>query len=135
GNDADGAPIVAIALRGTWIYTTGAPDGGARVADPTKFTFACRGAALAKCAEWGYKPWVTIRKCGSGGACTTTSLEAHHQTCTRMVRADYCGDGNSWTLAGTQIAYFDGIPIYSDAQPSWHFGAEWSPDGALCVTS
>jgi hypothetical protein len=33
----------------------------------------------------GYKPW--------GHAPEGTSLAAYYQTCVRLVRADYCGDG------------------------------------------
>ena len=27
----------------------------------------------------------------------------HHQACVRMVRADYCGDGRSWTVNGRRV--------------------------------
>ena len=74
--------------RGTWNYGSGVTGGGSWTASATYFTFGCRGTALAKCVELGYKPWKTV-----GGV----SLRDHHQACTRMIRADYCGDGKAWT--------------------------------------
>lgn len=56
-------------------------------------TFSCRAGVIAKCVFWGYAPW-------SAGA-------ELHQMCTRMARADYCGDGVSHTENGTLIDMFD----------------------------
>jgi hypothetical protein len=117
GTDASGAPRLAIPLSGYWDRT------GTKVSDPSRFTFACRGYALAKCVELGYKPWETV-----GGV----SLEAHHQACTRMIRADYCGDGTSWTVDGRLINLYDAVGIQSDVA-SWAFEAEWDANGARCV--
>src|SRR5262249_8074375 len=94
-----------------------------RTDDPTRFTFACRGYALAKCAELGYKPWSRV---GS------VSLASYHQACTRMLRADYCGDGTPWTHDGTLISVFDGLGIGGDAA-SVRVEAEWNADGAVCT--
>jgi len=48
---------------------------------------------IAKCYRWGYRPWVT----GYG------DLATMHWTCTRLARADYCGDGVPHTRNGTTI--------------------------------
>ncbi len=129
--DDAGAEALVIPLAGEWNTSEsamGTPWGGSW-SDEGRITFASRGYALAKCVELGYQPWT------AGG-------QALHQSCVRMLRADYCGDGNSWTLDGTMLNIYDasGIqaretaPPYAD-QPSyrWQFEAEWTPSGAACV--
>jgi len=114
----------ALALAGTWDYRQGVPGGGAHLDDPSNFTFACRGAAIAKCVEMGYKPWVSI---------AGVSLAAHHQSCTRMLRADYCGDGTSYTTNGRIINVYDALGVQQDTE-NWGFEAEWGTDGAVCFS-
>jgi hypothetical protein len=124
--DADGRPAQVLALRGRWNHGQGVKDGGKFIDDHHSITFAVRGYALAKCVEWGYKPWVVGPK--------------YHQTCTRLVRADYCGDGRSWTRDGTLINIFDdrGVQVEDTEPPmpgyEWRREAEWKNDGAKCVT-
>ena len=56
------------------------------------------------------------------------------QACLRMVRADYCGDGRSWTKNGMTIDVYDDVGIQSpEKDSSMPFEAGWSPDGAVCV--
>jgi hypothetical protein len=120
-----GQPVLAVPLAGTWDYGVG-PTGGAWTASTSSFTLACRGTAISKCVELGYKPWSTV-----GGV----SLRDHHQTCTRVLRADYCGNGQPGTLNGWQINLHDPIGVQADTEngPTWVFEAEWSASGALCV--
>jgi hypothetical protein len=113
----------AIALTGTWNLAVGEAGGGAWTPSSSAFTFGCRGAALAKCVELGYSPWATV---------SSTPLRDHHQACTRMMRADYCGDGTAWTKSGTLINLYDNLGIQTDST-SWRIDAEWLPDGALCI--
>jgi uncharacterized protein YjbI with pentapeptide repeats len=119
GTDDSRRPVAATALAGRWDYRRGVTGGGAKIDDPSVFTFACMDAALGKCVEIGYKPWLT-------------GLAGHHQACTRMLRADYCGDGTPHTVNGTPINLYDGIGIESDTE-NWPFEAEWGPDGARCL--
>ncbi|MFO0710080.1 MAG: ADYC domain-containing protein [Sandaracinus sp.] len=80
------------------------------------------GEAQRKCREWGYDPAVV----GS----------ATHEACTRMVRADYCGDGTSWTVDGTWIDVGDPAGIQEPTLArEMQFEAGWGPDGAVCVAS
>jgi hypothetical protein len=83
-------------------------------------TFSCTTGVIAKCVVWGYDP-------GKTGA-------ALHQTCTRMARADYCGDGVPHTVNGTLIDLYDiegiQVPVPDGGMP---FEAGWGPDGAICV--
>lgn len=118
----DGEPLCADAglfLAGVW------DDSGARsdaLADGTfAHTFACDTGALAKCVDWGYAPH--------------TAGDAAHQACTRMVRADYCGDGMPHTADGTEIDVFDALGVQqSDPTADLAFEAGWGPDGAVCVS-
>jgi hypothetical protein len=132
GLDANGDPIQAIPLEGIWDYRQGVAGGGSHLDDPASFTFACGGYALAKCVEMGYKPWQPSKICVKGQGCVHTTLAPVHQACTRMLRADYCGDGSSHTVDGTEIQAFDAYGIRSVTQP-WEVEAEWGPEGARCV--
>lgn len=136
GVDAYGATIKALPLAGRWDSSAGTATGGSFIGDTSNFTMACRGAALAKCVEiGGYKPWETKQQCTSWGECSTISLAPAHQACVRMVRADYCGDGQSLTINGTEIDMYDGLGL-KDADPTaeWDLEAEWTPKGAQCVS-
>jgi hypothetical protein len=115
--DNDGKRTKAILLSEVW-SPTGARSAG--VSEP--LTFACRGAALAKCVELGYRPWA--------GA----SLREYHQACTRMIRADYCGDALSHTVDGTPIHILDAIGVQNqDPNVDYVVEAEWGPGGAVCL--
>jgi ADYC domain len=115
---------LAIPLAGTWNLAQGVPGGGSWSASSTSFTFGCRGAALAKCVELGYKPWKTLNG---------VLLRNHHQSCVRMIRADYCGDGKSWTTDGNVINVYDNLGIQTDASSTMKIDAEWIPSGARCI--
>ncbi len=116
-NDTD-----VILLADLWDPTTGDRIAGAPA---DALTFACRGDALAKCVEEGYRPWASV-----GG----TSLRDHHQACTRMLRADYCGDGVPHTADGTPIHVLDALGIQvQDPGVTYVVEAEWGPDGATCL--
>ena len=121
----------ALALAGRWDYHSGERGDGRRLsADPAEVSFACQGSAIAKCVErLGYKPWQTAHR--SDGA--VVSGEQLHQACVRAVRADYCGDGVSLTRTGEPVNYYDAVGIQKDTQ-QWEFEAEWTPQGARCVS-
>ncbi len=117
-----GAATEAILLADVWDPVTGervSPRPSSAV------TFACRGAALAKCVEWGYAPWRTHQ-----GA----ALADYHQACTRAVRADYCGDGTPHTSNGVGIHVKDPLGIQQEDNSKPHVvEAEWGSNGALCL--
>jgi hypothetical protein len=121
--------LESIAVPGRW------SADGSLDATPGYVTFGCRTlGAIAKCVEMGYAPW---KKTPSG-----ESLRAHHQACTRMVRADYCGDGVAHTADGNPINVFDALgiqtvdPAYTmDQNPDWRPDAEWTEHGAVCMTA
>lgn len=116
----------ALAVKGVWDGT------GAHREVADRFTFACETGAIAKCIDWGYKPWAV--KDGR-------SLQGLHQACTRMVRADYCGDGRSHTREETPIDLYDDLQLLTrttQASRAWDperasFEAAWTPEGAACL--
>jgi hypothetical protein len=118
--DAAGNPVDAIALRKNWD-----PASGTRQDNPDAITWACRGAALAKAVEWGYRPWAT-----QGGY----ALEDFHEAAVRMIRADYCGDGTPHTSNGNSIDVEDRLGLQVN-DTTWPIEAKWGPNGAVCLNT
>jgi hypothetical protein len=116
----------ALAVGGVW------DASGAHRQDPGKLTFACENGAITKCVTWGYKPWASRNG---------QSLAELHQACTRMARADYCGNGRSHTRDNTTIDIYDSAGVMTpatEASADWDpargsFEAAWAPDGATCM--
>ncbi|MEJ7597364.1 MAG: ADYC domain-containing protein [Kofleriaceae bacterium] len=126
GADQDGRRV-AIPIAATWNAQ------GDRVESATSFTFACTTGVIAKCYRWGYRPWRT----GYGGA----DIESIHQTCTRVARADYCGNGTANTHEGTWINIWDRLPAPGPIQShgllpplGMLFEAGWNTGGAVCLS-
>ncbi len=117
--DGGGDPEPVIPIEGfQWDLTTG------RYSEAPGFvTLACRSGAIGSCASWGYRPWIP-------------ALVQHHQACIYMKRADYCGDGSSYTVNGTWIDLYDHLspPIQTPAT-GWPLEARWGAQGATCVSS
>lgn len=93
-----------------------------------EITITCASGAVAKCSRWGYPPWAR----GPRGE----DLVSLHAACVRMVRADYCGDGEAHTKDGTSIDNYDDAGIQTRGaadDASYVFEAGWSPQGAVCV--
>jgi hypothetical protein len=132
GLDENGLPRLAIPLSGYWRLQEGTPLGGTWIDEPDAFTFACTDYVLAKCVLAGYKPWKRVLACAPGQGCALTTLRAHHQACTRALRADYCGDGYAHTTDGVEVAFDDALEVHVD-DTGWPVEAEWGPDGAICV--
>jgi hypothetical protein len=137
--DRDGRYNLAIAAPGTWgdcpAGTSGPQCGGRLSSDG--FVLSCRDkGAIAKCIDrMGYKPWATANACDHNGTCRDVSLEPYLESCVRMVRADYCGDGVAHTQDNTEIDVYDGVGKQSrDPNVSWWPEALWSKDGAACMT-
>lgn len=58
------------------------------------------------------------------------------QACVRMVRADYCGNGESNTIDGIMIDPIDRMGVVGGYQTTgWGTEAEWSVAGASCVSA
>ncbi len=109
----------AISLSGSWDNT------GAYVESEGLVTFSCTNGVLAKCVRFGYKPWKNVEG---------QSLRDYHQACTRMLRADYCGNGKGHTQEGTPVDVYDALGIQKPtADDGMVFEAAWRPDGATCI--
>ena len=133
GTDEYGAPIAAIPLSGRWDYSAGTETGGAYIPDDRVFTFACEGYVLEKCVAAGYPPWAEVFACRNRRDCKWISLQPYHQACTRMLRADFCGNGTSYTENNVLVALYDGLGIRIDTE-DWRVEAEWDEDGAVCAS-
>lgn len=131
----NGLPIPALALAGRWDESSGTETGGDYIDDPEVFTFACRNAVLAKCVVMGYAPWRSATEC-NGDGCQSIAMRDVHQACTRMMRADYCGDGTPHTKNGTTIQVSDNVAMRTmdERLPvAWTNEAEWTPNGAKSI--
>src|SRR4051812_47487486 len=61
-----------------------APDGHIIFTQPEQFELVCTAGARGKCVRFGYRPWKSAE-------------QALYEACTRMVRADYCGNAVATT--------------------------------------
>ncbi|MDC0668835.1 ADYC domain-containing protein [Nannocystis radixulma] len=87
---------------------------------PELINIACLDGGIGKSALWGYHPWDTGYYEFMGAI--------------RMIRADYCGDGDSWTKSGTAIELEDKWGYNTFFDPTLKTEAIFGPKGALCVT-
>jgi hypothetical protein len=124
---ADGVPISAVPVVGSW---NDLPTDHAHY-NPNGMTFVCLNGAPAKCLYYHrYLPWLP------GG-----DQNNLWQSCIRMIRADYCGDGRDHTLGGTQIISGDFLTppqhvwVPGPDTPDSLYEADWGPNGAECVNA
>jgi hypothetical protein len=111
----------AIPISGSWDETVQFHER------PGVITFACTGGAMGKCIRFGYKPWKMMNG---------VSVQPYHQACVRMIRADYCGNGRSYTITGTYVDMYDRLNIQrpeADAEHTEILEAAWGPDGATYI--
>jgi hypothetical protein len=118
GTDADGAPVLAIPVPGVWNTEADVVGGGAYSNDGTQFTWSCRAKTIAKCVEMGYKNW--------------NGYSEQLQSCVRMLRGDYCGNGHAYTANGQLVNLYDNAGVQLDTE-SWGAEAEWTSAGARCI--
>lgn len=89
--------------------------------DTNWFNFACAGSALSKLLLTGHTNL------------TGSATKLEQQTVLKLITADYCGDGKSFTVAGeplywkTQNGYMTFV-----GQPT-SFEARWNADGPVCL--
>ena len=118
--DAAGNPVEAIALKNHWDLVT-----AKREDIDDAITWACRGAALAKAVEWGYRPW---------GSHNGVPLKEYHAAAITMIRADYCGTGEPHTANGNSIDVSDNLGLQLN-ETAWAVEAKWGPNGAVCLNT
>ncbi len=126
GDDDHGKPRQAIFLGGDWDGNSGSQGAGGKIADAESgaISIGCRKVgAIAKCVDFGYKPWVSA------------AMDDMHQACVRMVRADFCGDGTPWTVDGNLIDIADVLKIQTPDSKDFVFEATWTRSGATFLNA
>ncbi len=96
--------------------------------DQDGVTLACTSGSIGKCIRLHYRPWDSL----DGG-----SMADLLTACTRMIRADYCGNGQPHTRDGTWIDVYDRFGIQKrEPRPGVpeRFEAAWGPTGATYLT-
>ena len=106
-------------VSGTWT------SDGVHEHVPGAFSLTCTSGAIGKCVRMGYHYWRTEEN----GA----PMWELHQACTRMLRADYCGDGRSHTRDGTVVNVYDRFGMQRADQAPARLEATWDANGARCV--
>lgn len=93
------------------------------------FTLACAGSAAAKMKLMGYAPQTEFD--GSGAPSTV----AQRQATLKMITADYCGTGQSYTQTGTPVVWRNQAGSVDGS--NWHVPgaveAVWDEHGARCL--
>jgi hypothetical protein len=112
--DNDGS-TVAYPLSDVTVNTT----TGDFISRQNTLYLACVSGAIGKAVHWGYAPWDI----------GVPEFEAS----VRVVRADYCGDGSSFTQAGTSLQLEDIWGVNSFGSASQATEALWGANGALCL--
>ena len=112
--DADGSTF-AVPIPDMTVNTT----TGDLTARANTLYLACLSGGIGKAVQWGFQPWDI----------GLAELEAT----VRVVRADYCGDGVSWTVPGTQLQLDDiwGVSNFGSAAAATE--AVWGANRALCL--
>jgi len=84
---------------------------------------ACVTGAVGKAITWGFSPWYP-----------GDDTLALYRTGVRTVRADYCGDGWSYTDDGILIQVSNALAGRSFDDPTARTEAIFGPDGAVCLS-
>lgn len=94
---------------------------------PDEYAYiACLNGRIGKTALWGYAP---DNPSASIPDLSLTEFEAAH----RMVGAEYCGDGKSYTRAGEAVTLLDKWSINVHSADAVSDEAVWGLSRALCV--
>lgn len=96
-------------------------------------TIACFGNAAAKMKLANYSRFADYT--GTG----TAASRAQRQATIRMITADYCGDGTSFTSDGVALDWLNRIERVTpqhNSTPAWaDVEAIWDEDGAICLNT
>ena len=95
------------------------PQTGDMTARPSTLYLACVSGAVGKAVLWGYKPWERAL--------------AEFEVAARMVRADYCFDGVSWTSTGLTLQVRDKFAINNFLREEDPTEVVWTADGLACI--
>ncbi|MDC0720499.1 ADYC domain-containing protein [Nannocystis bainbridge] len=95
--------------------------------DPDWVTFACLGEAAFKAKSLGYSQ----SRIFPGTSAPAT--RAQQDATLKMITADYCGTGHSFTEQGVAIDWQNRAASVTPAATPGDLEAVWGPDGALCL--
>jgi len=95
------------------------PDRAVVKDEPNKIFFGCLSGGVGKAAKWGYPSY------------KHTNIE--FETAIRVVRADYCGNGFSFTKPGMALQLTDIFGVSSFGNQGSKDEAFWDDSGAFCV--
>lgn len=94
---------------------------------PNQYAYiACLSGAVGKTMMWGYS-----HDNPAGGLPNVTLAE--YEAAIRVTRADYCGDGRSFTRPGEAVTLRDHWGINVHAADAVSDEAVYGPEGAICV--
>jgi hypothetical protein len=91
------------------------------------FTIACPGSAADKVRMLGYGPQSDFD--GTGLPATVDQRQAT----LKMITADYCGGGTSYTQNGTMLQWDNAAGTVEMEGPLGDIEAVWTKDGAVCL--
>lgn len=107
------------------LFVAGSWDASGTHLHDAKFSVTCTSGAIGKCIRHGFKPWTTAPDGRSGWD--------YHQACTRLIRADYCGDGRAHTREGVRIEILSRLDPVEEPNSGLAFEAAWTAEGASCL--
>jgi hypothetical protein len=102
----------------------------ARADDSNLVSVSCASGGIGRCEQWGYRPWAEGQVTSSG---VVEKLVDAHQSCMYMKRADYCGNGDTYTEDGTMIGIDDNFTPAFQKSGGDKIEALWGPKGAICL--
>lgn len=94
------------------------------------FNLACNGSALAKMKLLGYDPEFRAT------TLTAQTAPVQRQATLKMITADYCGTGKSFTVMGEPLRWYNRSGTAAPAPgspPASSSEAIWTDSGALCL--
>jgi hypothetical protein len=92
----------------------------------TWITLACNNQAAFKMKRLGYGP---------AGHQGVTKTPAQRQATLKMITADYCGDGWSFTVSGTQVGWRNASNSVDMENPNHAIEARFDSEGAVCLSN
>lgn len=121
--DADLDPKVASTHSYAMILTADIDiDDKGTVSDvPNTIFFGCLSGGVGKAGYWGYP--------------RHTRSRVEFESAIRMVRADYCATGSSFTAPGQRLDIEDRWGVNGFVNPASPTEAIWGTAGALCVAT
>lgn len=90
-------------------------------------TFACADEAAYKAKRLGYEQNIPF------GATNQPATIAQQDATLKMITADYCGTGKSFTQQGTKLFWENTAHTVTLPNPVSNLEAVWTEDGALCL--